>query len=126
MKNLDIVLSLLSYEGAATNDPANGIKIKNKIQETEITDISLQQIKVADSTTDQAITLPAANSDYLIILADRDISIKLNGSADPVALKARANGTKTLMFYTRGLITSLSLSNSSGALVNVDILIANK
>lgn len=126
MKNLDLIIDLLSYEGSATNDPADAIKVRNKIQETEITSISRQQIQVADSTVDLSISLPDANSDYLIILGDQDVSIKLNGWSTPLSLTTRASGKKTLLFYARGPITGLSVSNSSGGVANLDIVLVNK
>lgn len=126
MKNLDIIFDLLSYEGAATNDPADAVKIKNKINETQITSLSRQQLQILTATVDQAIALPDPNSDYLIILTDQDISIKLNGSSTVQALPARGNNLKTLVLYVRGPVTSLTMSNSSGKTANVDILVANK
>ncbi len=126
MKSLDIILEVLSYEGAATNDPADAIKLKTKINETECTAVSRQQIQVADGASDIVIALPDPNSDYVMILGDRDISIKLNGWATALSLKTRANGKKTLLFYTKGPVTSLSVSNASGAVANVDIIAVNK
>lgn len=126
MINLDIILEVLAYEGPQTNDPADAEKIKNRIQESTVLGLSRQRIQVADATTDQAITLPDPASDYLFILTDRDISIKLDGSATAIALKTRANGKKTFVFYTRGPITALTVSNASGGIANVDILVANK
>jgi hypothetical protein len=126
MKNLDLIFDLLIYEGSTTNDPKDAIKVHNKIQETEVQSNSKQQLAVADNTTDLVISLPDANSDYLIILTDRDISIKHNGSSTAETLKTRAPGKKTLVFYHRGPTTTLTLSNSSGAVANVDIIIANK
>lgn len=126
MKNLDIIFDLLSYEGRPTNDPADAIKLKAKLNETAIASISRQQIQIADSVTDQAVTLPDPNSDYLIILTDRDVSIKLSGGSTALPLKTRANGTKTLVFYIRGPVTGLTVSNASGASANIDIIIANK
>lgn len=125
MKQLDITFKLLAYTGAATNDPANGDKVSNRTQESDIKDVSRNQIEVADATVDRVISLPDAACEYLVILGDRDISVKVNGGSAE-ALKTRANGKMTLMYFKRGAITSLSVSNASGATANVDILIANK
>lgn len=126
MKNLDIILDLLSYEGSTTNDPVDAIKVKNKSQETEITSITRQEFQVADGTTALSIVLPDADSDYLVILTDREISINLNGWATALTLKPRAIGKKTWVYYTKGSITGLTVSNASGGTANIDIILANK
>lgn len=126
MKNLDLILSLLTYEGAPTNDPTDADKVKNRTQETEITSVNRYQFIIPDATTDLPVTLPASPCLYSIILCDRDISIKLNGWSTALALKPRANGKKTWVYYTRGAITALTVTNASGADVNMDIVFANK
>jgi len=126
MKNLDLILDLLTYEGPHSTDPADSIRVKSKIQETEITDVTRQQISIANAVIDQTINLSASSSDYLFILADQDISIKLNGISTAIALKTRAAGKRTLMFYARGPISGLTISNASGTSVNADIISINK
>lgn len=126
MQNLDIFFKFLSYEGTSTIDPADGQKIANRIQDTGITDISRFQFALADSVSDQTVNIAAATVDYLVVIVDREVSIKVNGSSDAYALKPRANGKKTLAFFYRGAITALTISNASGAVANVDILTANK
>ena len=126
MKNLDLTIDLISYAGSTSNDPADAIKVFNRLQDTAITSVSRQQIQVPDTTTDLPITLPDPNSDYLLILIDRDVSIKLNGWSTPLVLKTKANGKSTLAFYTKGPVTGLSVSNASGDVANVDIFLANK
>ncbi len=126
MKNLDLIIDLLAYEGAATNNPADAVKIRNKVQETAIIDLNRYQFSIADLAADQAISLPADEALYTVILVDREVSIKLNGSSDALTLTPRANGTKTWVFFTRGTVTGLTVSNSSGATANIDILAANK
>lgn len=126
MITLNVILDLIAYEGTPTNDPSDAEKIKNTVNETTVAAITRYKLQLADSTTDQAVALPDPNSDYLVILTDRDISAKVNGSATAVALKTRANGKKTFVYYTKGPVTGLTLSNASGGIANVDILIANK
>lgn len=126
MKNLDIMLDMIAYEGAQTNDPADAEKVNNRTQETGITGITRYQFAIPSATTDMPIVLPASPTLYSIILCDRDISIKLNGWTTSLVLSPRANGKKTWVYYTRGSITGLLVSNASGADVNVDIVFANK
>jgi hypothetical protein len=125
MKNLDIILDLLGYEGSPTNDPKDAIKAYNKTQETEIKGLIRNNYQIANATTDLSIVVPNP-TDYLVILADREISIKLNGWATALTLKPRANGKKTWVYYTKGSVTGLTVSNASGDVANVDIIIANK
>ena len=126
MKPLDITINFLAYEGLTSNDPADATKIKNRVQESSVSALTRYQNQIADSTVDQSIDLPDANTEYLLVFIDREISIKVNGSSDSITLKPRANGTKTFAYYTRGDITSLSVSNSSGDSANVDIISVNQ
>jgi hypothetical protein len=125
MKNLDLILDLLAYEGSATNDPKDATKVFNKTQETEIKGLVRYDYQIGDGTSDQAVVVPNP-TDYLVILSDREISIKLNGWTTSLTLKPRANGKKTWVYFTKGSVTGLSVSNSSGAIANVDIIVANK
>lgn len=122
MRPLRLIMDFLSYDGTTTNDPADAIKVKNKIEESDVSEVSRQQLVIADAVTDQSITLPDVSCDYLLILIDRQVSIKLNGSVDAIILKPRANGTKSLGFFTKGSITELSMSNASGATAKIDVI----
>jgi hypothetical protein len=122
MRPLRLILDFLSYDGTLTNDPADAIKIKNTIEESSVSEVSRQQLTLVDQTIDQEIILPSSSCDYLLILVDRQVNIKLNGGADELTLRPRANGKKTLAFSYRGEITSLAVTNSSGADAKIDIL----
>ena len=122
MRPLRIILDFLSYDGTLTNDPADSNRIKNKIEEENISKDNRQQLIIPNLTVDQAITLPDASCDYLLLFVDREVSIKLNGSSDAIAVKPRANGKKSFAFYSKGTISSLSISNASGDACNVDII----
>lgn len=124
---LDLLIDFLAYDNTEpTNDPADAVKIKKRMQFTDVDEVSrLFPTKVADGTTDQAIPLPDASSDLLIILTDQTISIKLNGSSDAQTLKPKTAGKKTPVLVQLGTITGLTLSNASGSTANVDIILAD-
>jgi hypothetical protein len=124
MKTLNLIVDWLSYDGAPTNDPADSIRLKNKIVDSKIANVSRQQLQIADATSNLAITLPDNESQYMAILADQTISIILNGSEAPLTLTPISNTVKTLVFFNNGPITALTVSNSSGATANIDIIIA--
>ena len=126
MKSLDILISFLSYDGSLTNDPSDGNKIKNRIQDTNVTEVYRYQTTVDDSTTNQAVNLPDAATDYLLLFIDREITIKVNGSATALTLKPRSNGAKTFAYFQKGTISALTVSNASGAAVNLEIIGVNK
>lgn len=126
MKNLDLIFNLLEYEGTPSNDPADVNKIYTKTSETQILSSSRQQIQIQLATVDQVVSLPDPNSDYLVILTDTQVSVKINGATLPTVLNPRALGTKTLCLFLSGPITSLTISNGSSTIANVDILILNK
>lgn len=122
MKRLDILFNLLSYEGSQTNDPADAVKVKNRIEVSDISASQRVQVILPDATVDQVVTLPESPVDYLAILVDRQISVKLNGSPDTLTLIPKANGSKTLVFFQKGSVSSISISNASGAAVSVDLI----
>lgn len=126
MQTLNIILDLLAYEGAPTNDPADAEKIKNTVNDAAVLSTIRNKLQIPDATVDQVIVLPDPNSDYMVILTDQDISVKVNGSATAVSLATKAKGKKTFVYYTKGPVTALTVSNASGSTANVDILVANK
>lgn len=124
-KPLRLIVDFLMYEGTQTNNPEDAIKVKSKVEESDVSEGLRRLESIPDATVDLAITLPDANTDYLLMLVDREISIKLNGSGDAITLKPRANGSKTPVFLLRGDITALTISNSSGAAANIDLVAVN-
>lgn len=124
-KPLRLIVDFLMYEGSQTNNPQDAIKIKSTVEESDVSEGLRRLESIADVTNDLAISLPDANSDYLMLFTDREISIKLNGSATALTLKPRANGSKTPVFLMRGDITALTVSNNSGAAANIDIVAVN-
>lgn len=125
MKPLEIILKYINYTGSIENDPADAVKITNRIQQDDTTGQIRYQNAIADGTTDQDIDLPDANTDYLLIFIDRQVTIKLNGGSEVFTLTPRANGVKSFAFYWKGDITGLQISNSSGEAANVDIISVN-
>lgn len=125
MKPLRIILDFLSYEGTLTNNPQDAVAIKRKVEESNVSEVSRFQSSIAPATVDQAITLPDATSDYLLLFIDRQISIKLNGSSDALVLKPKVNGLKTPVFMMRGDITGLTISNAGAEAANIDLIAVN-
>jgi len=124
-KPLEVILKFLNYTGSIENDPADAIKITNRIQQDDTTGTIRYQNAIADGTTDQDIDLPDADTDYLLIFTDREVTIKLNGGSEVLTLTPRANGVKTFAFFMKGSVTGLQVSNSSGESANVDIISVN-
>lgn len=123
-KFLSLKVEIQSYNSAAvTNDPTDGEKISSIVQESDVGAFTrYNPLVIADGVTDHVVALPAATCNYLAIFADQVVSIKINGGA---ALILRPLGTKKSPVYlTRGDITSLSISNSSGSPANLDIIAA--
>lgn len=119
-----LLLDFLAYDNAEpTNDPANAIHLRKKVEEADVSEVSrLFPIVIADATVDEEISLPDANTDYLILLTDQQISVKLNGSSDAQVLKPKATGKSTPVLMIRGTITGLSVSNASGNSAKLDIV----
>jgi hypothetical protein len=124
MKNLDLVFEWLTYDGAPTNDPSDSTRLKNKIIETKIANTSRQQFQLITGVMNQTVPFPDNECDYLVILTDTTISVTVSGSNTPSVLVPKAAGTKTLVYFQKGGVTSLTISNTSGVTANVDIIIA--
>jgi len=122
---LKLTLDLLIYDGSITNDPKDATKIKGLVQESDVSESFRYQQIIEDETVDEVIALPNANSQYLLIFCDQIVSIKLNGSSDPLTLTPKASGTKTPVFMFKGDITALSISNESGNNAKLDIICVN-
>lgn len=120
---LNLLVDLLIHDNVnPTNDPADNIKVKKRVEESSVSEVTRNfPKKISDGATDEAIELPDANTDYLLMLTDQEVSIKLNGSGDALVLKPKASGTKTPVLLIRGDITGLTVSNSSGSDANLDI-----
>lgn len=123
-KFLDIQIKYLSYDSAAqSNDPADADKLQLRVQESSASQVFRLQASIADATVDQAVNLPASPTDYIVICSDQNISIKLNGSSNAQTLKVKAPGTKCFVFFERGSMTGLTISNASGSVANVDMIL---
>ena len=123
MRNLNILFDLLNYQGEPSNNPNDNTKIHNNIQECSVSGFSRQERSIAAATTNLAIPLPGNPTTYLAILIDQPISIKLNGDATAIALIPKTEGRRTLVFFTRGTITALTITNASvTTAANVDLI----
>ena len=123
MKNLNILFDLLNYQGEPSNNPNDSTKVHNTIQECGVHNFSRQEMSIVAATTDLSIPLPGNPTTYLAILVDQTISIKLNGSITEIELVPKIACRKTLVFFNRGNITSLTITNhSTTTTANVDII----
>ena len=125
-KPLRLILDFLCYEGVApTNNPQDAISVKNSVREANVTEVARNQKQIPAATTDMVLNLADATSnDYLIILVDQQVSIKINGSATALTLNPKIAGTKTPAFMIRGPITSLTISNAGSNAANIDFVSA--
>lgn len=122
MSNIKLKLQLIGTENQNTNVISDSISITSQTEETDLSEISRVFKKtVADSVVDEEILDGVAADGMAMLFTDRQISIKINDSSDSIILKPIAAGVKTPVFLLRGSITSIKVSNSSGADVNLDV-----
>lgn len=124
MNKLKLLIDFLAYTGdSLSNNISNdSTSIKNTITQSTFSELSRIQQQIADGASDVSMSLADSNSEYILIFTDENISIKLNGSSDSINLTTKTSGVKTFVFYTKGAITQLSVSNSSGKTANVDVI----
>ena len=74
---MNLLVDLLIYDNAsATNDPADAIKIKKRVEEESVTEVSRHFPRIiADAVTDEVVVLPDANTDYLLMFTDQELNI---------------------------------------------------
>ena len=124
-KPLRLLIDFLSYEGTPTNDPQDAVAMKRKVEESDVSEVSRSQASIPAATTDLALSLPDANTDYVIMCVDQQVSIKLNGSATALTLNPKAAGVKTPVFLMRGDITAVTISNAGSSAANIDFIAVN-
>lgn len=122
MSNTKLKIQLIGTQNANTNVITDSISINSEVEEADVSEISRVLVKtIPDAAVDTEI-LEAVSADGLALLfTDQPISIKINGSADPISLIPTATGLKTPVFMLRGTIDSILVSNSSGSPANLDI-----
>ena len=121
---LRLVFDFLAGDDLSTNNPQSVDSLKN-IVEDDYSELCRKRIKIDDATIDQSIQLSDGTANYIIISTDREITIKLNGSSDSLTLTPRKSGVKSIVYFSKGSFTSLSVSNNSGAECNIDVISAN-
>lgn len=120
---LTLLVNLQTYNGIPpTNNPDDSITFNQKTQESSVSEASRLKKTVPNATTDMVLNLIDSSTDYLLMSVDQQVSIKVNGSATALTLKPQTAGARTPVFLIRGTITSLTISNSSGAIANVDFI----
>jgi hypothetical protein len=123
---LTAILDIFTYDNSKpTNDPSNATKMLQRVEVDGITGVNRHILALPDQTEDKNIDLPASTAKYLAICTDQTIKVKLNGSDDEITLSPTFPKKKTPVLFWRGDISALSISNTSGATANVDILMAD-
>jgi hypothetical protein len=117
-------VSWQSYQGNLTNDPADVDKISGYVEEDSVTQVFRTRDAIADETVDKVVTIPDDSCNYLVIFSDQTIEIKLNGSVTALTCSPRISTDKCPVFVLKGEITALTISNDSGSVANVDIILA--
>lgn len=120
-KTLNLLVDFLCYEGTTSNQPQDAIQLKKQITDSSIDEVFRVQDSVANNATDQSVSL-ASDCKYLVIATDRTISVKLNGISTAIVLAPKTEGTKAIVFMWRGTITSLTVTNTSGSVANIDVI----
>lgn len=101
-----------------TSNPNTGVPPLRIKQSISVTTWSRKRVTIANSVSDQAVQFDSVTAAKVVALvSDGEISYKINaGSATPcenTGVHVSADGD----------ITSLTISNSSGTTVNVEVLI---
>lgn len=115
MATMSTRIKVLVYtDPTPTNNPKQKlIDIDETTSDTTVDQYQPLLIKIADATVDQAIALNGIVGEKLVLTSDQTISIKLNGSGTAIQT--------TLLVLDGANITSLSVSNASGAEANVTL-----
>lgn len=125
MKLLNVLLDFSVYEGSqVTNDPADTIKLLNRIEGVQVSQCSRTQMQIAGGGSYSPIPILSAGGSYLLISADQPINLKMNSGSEVLALTPKANGTKTFLLYLKGTISAVSIAVPGSTAANVDVIVA--
>jgi len=123
-KRICVTLDVLTQESTSfTNDPADANKIKSRIEQDNLKEVSRLQMVVEPSAVVETVPLPDASAQYVAIFCDQTINITLNGSDTPFNLEPKVAGTKAPVFYSKGQFTEIKLGNAGSVDANVDIIL---
>ena len=123
MSKLRFLTDFLAFSDVEqTNNPKDQTMIKITTEESNFSALVRNKITIANSIVDQSISIAESNSEYLLVYTDQEITIKIDGSGDARVLTPSAVGIKTLCYFERGDISTMTVSNSSGNSANLDII----
>ena len=113
-----------SNDNTAVNDIYNGTR-------TGVSERVYKTYQIADSVTDQQVSLDNVNGMNLVMIrSDKDITVKIGGTEATRALNLKASltdlestSTHAMLMLTVTSDTLLYISNSSGAVATVDVII---
>lgn len=127
MSTIKLSLDFLGYTGTESNNPQDSLKFKKELEISDLEDVTRYfQVTVPAAASDQAISLPNANTDFCMIMTDREVTIKLNGSSDAITIKPVTAGTKVPAFVLHGNVTGLTVSNAGSDAAKLDVILGNK
>jgi len=118
MARLTGKLQVLTYTDlSSTNTPTSKVfDVSEVISDSEISQVAPLLIQIPTATTDQAINFNGiTTAEYLVILSDQPISVKIDGSTTALQL--------TRLYLDGSSLSSLHISNSSGETANIRIMI---
>jgi hypothetical protein len=122
MKPLRVLLDFLTYNGTPpTNNPLDRTQSVRRVEEASVTDALRYEAQIPNPTTAQAVPLAGAACEYLAIYIDQPVSINLNGDSTAISLIPQLAGQMCPVFFLRGSITALTITNSGIVPANVDI-----
>jgi hypothetical protein len=95
------------------------------IDDATVTEYTSNTFVVANGATDLAIPLGLVdNAKNLILIVNGAVSFKLNGTGNTAIPLAPAAGKQGLLVLAAGSVTSLFVSNASGAPVTINLMAA--
>lgn len=122
MRPLRILLDFLTFEGnPPTNNPVDETRSHRKVEELNVSQTLRAQPQIAASTSNVSIPLAASSCDYLAIFCDQPVTINLNGDSTAISLNPQTPGKPCPVFFMRGTITSLAISNPGATVANLDV-----
>lgn len=120
---VNIEVDILAYDsGGISNDPSDATKISNTaISNQTFSNLSRQIITLPAGGSLQAIALPETTCDFVMLFADQNINIQLNGGSTQNLLSLLPT-VKTPLFMFAGSVTSLQAQSASVSIpANLDV-----
>jgi len=123
MSTLKVLHEISLYDDTESSNNPEQVRLKYSLDNEEILSSDYRMDLVLAAATTTAIPLPSATYNWLYVLTDQEVSLRISGlSTDQILVSPSAAGERDGIYLVRGNFTSLSVRVAGATAANVFIL----